>query len=426
MAEPLVTVLLPSLNVAPYIEECLTSVEQQTLKNIEILCIDAGSTDGTRDVLAAHAACDGRIRILDSDKRSVGYQMNLGLQAARGRYIGILETDDYVAPEMYATLCEAAERTQADIVRMDFEVFWGRGEERQFLPKPVAAAAQYGRLLRPRDEQAIFYNDMSIWAGMYRRDFLQTYQIRENETPGAAYQDTGFWFQTYACADRLLYLAGSEHGYRYRLDNPASSVHSRQQAFVICDEFDFLRQALERHGCFDELRDTYHAIQCNRYLWNYLRLDKIDQRRFAQRFAQDMRAAGDFPLPESEQSLLRELLASPETFHAHRQQEREALDHLLAGTRPIVLFGCGSDGLRLLGHLRAQGQLGRIACLTDNNQALHDAELFGKPILSPAEARARHPQAAYLIASSNHGGEIEAQLREMGVVRENIWMGHVC
>lgn len=63
MSEPLVTILLPSLNVAPYIEECLTSVEQQTLGNIEILCIDARSTDGTREILAAHAAKDSRIRM---------------------------------------------------------------------------------------------------------------------------------------------------------------------------------------------------------------------------------------------------------------------------------------------------------------------------------------------------------------------------
>lgn len=426
MSEPLVTVLLPSLNVAPYIEECLRSIEQQTLVDIEILCIDAGSTDGTRGILEKHAANDPRIRIIDSDRKSVGHQMNLGLQAAHGTYIGIVETDDFVAPEMYEMLVAAAERTRAEIVRMDFEAFWGKGEERQFLSKPVATAAQYGRILRPCDEQAVFYNDMSIWAGIYRRDFLHQHQIHENETPGAAYQDTGFWFQAYACADRLLYLQGSEHGYRYRLDNPASSVHSRQQAFVICDEFAFLRRALEQCGRFDELRDTCHAIQFNRYLWNYLRLGEDDRLPFAKRFAEDMRVAGSFPLPKSEQPLLRELLASPETFHARRQQERKALEQLLASPRPIVLFGCGSDGLRLLNHLRKISHLGRITCLTDNNAALHGMTLFSKSIRAPSKVRTRYPQAAYLIASSNHGGEIEEQLRRMGVAQEAIWMGHVC
>lgn len=96
-----VTVLLPSLNVAGFIEECLISVTGQTLKELEILCIDAGSTDGTLEILESYAKKDKRIRVLHSDRKSYGYQINKGMDMALGEYLGIVETDDYIAENMY-------------------------------------------------------------------------------------------------------------------------------------------------------------------------------------------------------------------------------------------------------------------------------------------------------------------------------------
>ena len=71
-----VSAILPSLNVAPYIGQCLDSVCAQTLEEIEILCVDAGSTDGTAEQIQEYAARDARIKYIVSDKRSYGYQMN--------------------------------------------------------------------------------------------------------------------------------------------------------------------------------------------------------------------------------------------------------------------------------------------------------------------------------------------------------------
>lgn len=106
--EPKVSVLIPSLNVAPYIEECLQSVINQSLKDIEIICIDANSTDGTLEILKDYAKKDSRIKLIVSEKKSYGYQMNLGLKAARGEYIGIVESDDYIKPLMFERLYRVA------------------------------------------------------------------------------------------------------------------------------------------------------------------------------------------------------------------------------------------------------------------------------------------------------------------------------
>ena len=74
-----VSVILPSLNVARYIRECIDSVRNQTMQQIEILCVDAGSTDGTLEILEKYVAVDARIRIINSDQKSYGHQVNLGI-----------------------------------------------------------------------------------------------------------------------------------------------------------------------------------------------------------------------------------------------------------------------------------------------------------------------------------------------------------
>ena len=79
---PLVSVIMPSLNVGNYIEKCLTSVMNQSLKDIEIICIDAGSTDGTLEIIKKYAELDQRIVVISSEVRSYGYQVNLGISTA--------------------------------------------------------------------------------------------------------------------------------------------------------------------------------------------------------------------------------------------------------------------------------------------------------------------------------------------------------
>jgi len=99
-----VSVLMPSLNVVRYIRECMESVISQTMEEMEILCIDAGSTDGTLEILEEYVRKDRRVRLIKADKKSYGYQMNLGLKEALGEYtglIGFLRFDIHVQADLH-------------------------------------------------------------------------------------------------------------------------------------------------------------------------------------------------------------------------------------------------------------------------------------------------------------------------------------
>ena len=116
-----ITVIIPSLNRVDSIRECLSSVMVQTLEQMEILCIDAGSTDGTLEILEECALQDKRIEVVQTERKSYGYQVNLGIRLAKGMYIGIVETDDSVDISMYQSLYEQAEKNAwPDFVKSGF------------------------------------------------------------------------------------------------------------------------------------------------------------------------------------------------------------------------------------------------------------------------------------------------------------------
>ena len=115
---PLVSIIIPCYNVAAFMKKCLDTVCAQTLRDIEIICINDGSTDGTPDILREYEAADERIRIINQPNAGVAAARNAGLDAACGKYIGFADPDDYVSPVMFQRLYLAAEQYGAELVCM--------------------------------------------------------------------------------------------------------------------------------------------------------------------------------------------------------------------------------------------------------------------------------------------------------------------
>ena len=175
---PKVSVIMPSLNVGKYIEECLNSVVNQTLKDIEIIAVDAGSTDGTLETIEKFAADDKRIRIINADKKSYGYQMNLGLAAATGEYIGIVETDDMIELNMYEILVKYADEYGLDYVKGYVYVFYDFGNNHSYRFETAKLFDKYQGVVCPAENAKLLCQDIFIWPGIYRQSFLQNILIQ--------------------------------------------------------------------------------------------------------------------------------------------------------------------------------------------------------------------------------------------------------
>lgn len=285
--QPKVSVIMPSLNVGPYIRECIESVVNQALKEIEIICVDAGSTDGTLDVLEEYAAKDNRITIIHSNKRSYGHQMNLGIEAAGGEYIGIVETDDYIAPNMYEELYAIANENQVEVLRADCVEFeMSSGEKRCTYIELACSPHLYNNTINPTENSLIFKKNHLSVTGIYLTSFLKQ-NIQYHETNGASYQDIGFKLQCIAYANKYMFY--DKAYYYYRKDNPNSSIYNKDKVYIAAEEHDWARQKLIGHPNEKAFAPGYAYCRFKSYEFTMRRIAPEFRKGFLKRFSQDFK-----------------------------------------------------------------------------------------------------------------------------------------
>lgn len=285
---PKVSVILPLYNQQVYIAECLASVCRQTLADIEIIVVDDGSTDNSAAIVQDLAARDARIRLFSQPNGGYGAAMNAGMAAAAGEYIGIVETDDVVPPQMYEVLFGEAEKNGwPDLVKADFYRFYTeRGRVEEEVVRLSEDASDYGRVLCPLQEPHVFAFPMNTWSGIYRRAFLEEHGIRHNQSPGAAFQDNGFWFQTFCFAKTALFVGRPL--YRNRRDNPASSVYDPGKVYCVCEEYAFIDGILRAHPAVrQKIVGWFWLKKYHNYIFTLRRIAAPFRAEFAARMRQE-------------------------------------------------------------------------------------------------------------------------------------------
>lgn len=291
---PKVSVIVPTYNVEQYLEECMESLVNQTLRDMEFVCVNDGSTDYSLDILKKYAAKDARVRILDGPNGGYGKAMNRGLDACTGEYVGIVEPDDYVKTDMYEKLYQIARKKDLEIVKADFYRFVEGKDGKQVFTynRLTPEDSMYDRVLDPKEDVDVFKAVMNTWSGIYKRSFLIENHIRHNETPGASFQDNGFWFQTF-CYTKRLWFVGRPY-YRNRRDNPNSSVHSREKVFCMNDEYAFIREFLDTHPVFKErYLAIYHFRRYHNYVASLYRVGEEYKDIYMERFQREFMEADE-------------------------------------------------------------------------------------------------------------------------------------
>ena len=260
-----VSIVVPIYNVENYLDECLRSIMYQTLKDIEIICVNDGSTDRSLAIIEKYARKDKRFKIIDKPNAGYGDSMNRGFDMAVGEYVGIVESDDYIEKDMFETLYKAAKENNCEVVKSDFYEFTSKNKRNQNYINTVTDQKYYNRVLNFNDTLEIFHFKMNTWTGIYLNDFIKRNKISHNLTPGAAYQDNGFWFQTLSLAKRIMFL--NRAFYHYRQDNPNSSINSKNKVFCMCDEYAFIEDFLNNRK---EIRDDLAGILLVKKYFNYM------------------------------------------------------------------------------------------------------------------------------------------------------------
>jgi glycosyltransferase involved in cell wall biosynthesis len=438
-----VSLIVPSLNVGDYIKECMNSVTRQSLREIEILCVDAGSEDGTREILQTYADADKRVRIIDSSMRSYGHQVNLGIAAASGEYVGIVESDDYVDRDMYRYLYQQARQYDVDVAKADsifvYDGFEGRRvfeEHHLFSQKD-----QSSYFTKVTNDKMLFLHitDSNLWNGIYRRDFLLDRDIRLNESRGAAFQDIGFQQQVHTLAESFVY--SDKPVYFYRMDRATSSTNQPGWLRYICQESEFLLSGvltgqpewfLHRGYIAARLAFGFVGELERSIIHTKFSLEQVEWLPYYQQMAMMIQQwINDgillrkyLPAGWWEKLLL--ALHSLQSFRdvvlikekVRRQAGLELLEAV--GQVSCVVFGCGIRGQ---GAAKLLWEYGReIVVFSDNNKILWGGIYQGIPVMSPIEAVQRYSDRVFVVANRNHGEDIRQQLLALGLPDKQIFL----
>lgn len=427
-----VSIIVPTYNVAPYITECMDSLINQTLEDIEIICVDAFSTDGTREVLEAYAAKDRRVQILDDIKRSTGYAKNIGIQAASGEYVGIVESDDYVALDTYKELYSCADQYHTDIVKGNYQAFTGTGEERMYALKAISLYKEdYNQIIHMQEDNRYFNWDMYTWTGIYKKSFLEEFEICHNESPGASFQDVGFWLQTIASARTAYLLPG--YYYNYRRDNPYSSVHQSNKVYEMIREYEYGMKRIGEQALQNILPGIYSGMYRS-YAFVYGTLEDKYRQEFAEHFHQDMKHAAECHridrrlFTEDEWNGLKAVIDSAEGYQEYyrniekcKKKNQEELLEIIEQYSENIIFGAGSDGSNLQAFLKTRHK-DKTMAFSDNAVEKWGRKINGIKIIEPKKIRTEYPEALVIVTSRLYAQEIQAQLLENGWKKESIYI----
>lgn len=427
-----VSVIMPSLNVVKYIEKCMDSVVNQSLKDLEIIAVDAGSTDGTQEIIQTYAERDSRVRLVHSDQKSYGYQINLGLSIARGEYIGIVETDDWIEPDAYEVLYRYACKYGADYVRGVSQLY-----------KEIERGLSYGTCLsvfskrlfeenngiiqvNPQEQKDILKKDAYLWNGIYKSSLLQ--KIKLNETAGAAYQDVGFLVQVYDKSVCAIYI--DKLVYHYRKDNEDCSCYSRNAFQYLVEEYRFVEKILNH---MDEGWKLYSDVKYFHQIHTRFRLmagtgtyweESEPYINDMYKYFQDKQDLLPF-LGETYKKGFTLFMNSPVKLYGALKEEYiveqknwDAFLHKLR-ERKIVIFGSGKRGY-FLQFLLTKKKTGQLLGYCDNDIKKIGKDIFGL-IVRPLDYWIRSLDSiCYVVAANAFSVEIVEQLLTNGVLRNNI------
>lgn len=250
-----VSVILPIYNAEPYLEQCLDSVQGQTYANLEIICVNDGSTDGSLKIIEAHAAADPRIVVIDKENEGYGKSCNHGLEVATGEWISIIEPDDWILEGMYADMLDFASGIDGafDIIKTPY---WRI--KNPDTPREKRLACSYALSIHPKtqpfkveDAVELISHHPSIWSALYRKSFLDEYGIRFKPIPGAGWADNPFLIETMLQTRGIVYL--DKAYYCYRADTrDKEKAFSQRNPQIPFERWDEMTDIIERLGITDK------------------------------------------------------------------------------------------------------------------------------------------------------------------------------
>lgn len=264
------TIIVPIYNVAPYLHRCLDSIVNQTLKDIEIILASDGPQD-CHDICDEYAKKDERVKVI-KDKGSYGKSANAALDIAKGKYIGIVESDDICALDMFEKLYDNAEKHNADVIKAKYYTIKGDAKEPSYMPH-YSENANITIDKRPR----FLFTSPSIWSAIYKKDFLKNNDIWFIKDR-ISFIDMPFFAETFIKAKRYFLL--KDYLYYYYSDNPNQSIKSSDKIMDPIITAEYIYEKAKKMHNFNNFKDYFYAFSIKHLIWQLNRISDKNKEVF--------------------------------------------------------------------------------------------------------------------------------------------------
>lgn len=275
------SVIIPVYNMEKYLKKALTSLKNQTLKDIEFICVDGGSTDKSLDILTNYAAKDKRFKVFTQKNESTGYARNTALKFAKGEYIVFMDPDDWFDNNAFEILYTKAKEQDCDMLAFNYKMVYedkipAKNMYLQDILKDTYKLDENEcfswKDIKPKALYGLYY---AAWNKIYKNDFIKKYNL--HFTPCCMSEDKEFVVGATINAQKIGYCEKPFYNYLQRKN---SAVHKySDKNFCAFDVFKAVQKVIENAGLSEELHDEFNKSIVSNTLHQFERIpDKLKAR----------------------------------------------------------------------------------------------------------------------------------------------------
>lgn len=335
--EILLSVIVPVYNTDGHLRECLDSLASQTQKNIEYLLINDGSTDDSGKILSEYAQKHDFFRLIEQENKGYAGARNTGLECARGKYIGFVDSDDKIKPDMFEKLLKTALEEKADIASCSFSRLYDSLNivVPQSNKSRIELLSRSGGKLEGSEE--LLLDDATIWKNIYLNSMLKENNIKFDEKMIFG-EDVYFNWCALCSAKKIIAIPDNLYYYRMlRKGSQTQSSDARIFAyFITCSE---LGNYVKKPG-LSRLIPWYNHLCLSFICFGYARLDKELRQEYFEKFRQflienDIKNASQIAFAKAPRGVLQRLrylilrYLHPVTLHAVLRKNRKLFDFII-------------------------------------------------------------------------------------------------
>ena len=399
-----VTVVIPVYNVEDYLPACLDSVLGQSLKEIEVICIDDASPDGSGAILDEYAAADERVKVIHlPENHRQGYGRNRGEEAAQGKYIYFLDSDDMITATALEEMYEIAEKDMLDGIIFDSQVLYETEELRKKHSDayPPKRSGRYEDAVVTGSDLLDAFVAQKEWnvyvqRQFWRREFLQKNDIYSPE--GIEHEDEVFSFKAMLLAERMRYVPEDWFIRRYREGSVMTRGYRDDDfyGYFVCyrEMIEFAEeQDIHSEGALENIYHMYERMlalypqfsaQVDPLCW--FRTD--EERRAYQFFAYER------------------------NLNDHYRDAINGMNRLIPVDKKIWIYGAGKIGIRVCRRLLRDGN--QVQGFLVTNKAGNPETLFGLSVIAQEQVEIQDDELVIVAVNSRLQDEICSLLEKRG------------